>query len=82
MEVITKDEEKIGASGDFIYSPGSNEFASNSTISTGSVIIVSYYPIVKGREIITNASEISRINSVSCSPKLFKSCISICLSGE
>lgn len=62
MEVITKDEEKIGASGDFVYNPGSNEFTSNSTISTGSVIVVSYYPIVKGREIITNASEISRIN--------------------
>ena len=59
---ITKSEEELGLSGDFIYQPGENTFTSSNTITTGGVIVISYYPIVKGREIVLNPSEISRIN--------------------
>lgn len=58
---MTKSEEQLGITADFIYQPGETTFRSKNILSAGSVIIVSYYPIVKGREIVINSSEISRI---------------------
>jgi hypothetical protein len=63
MEVITKAQQEQGYTGDFVYTPGENMFISLSTLSAGSSIIIDYYPIVRGREIIVNSSEISRINN-------------------
>ena len=61
--VVTKEQKKYGISGDFIYQPGENIFTSNTTLSTGSVLVVFYYPIVKGREIILDSAESSRIGT-------------------
>lgn len=61
--VITKEQKNYGISGDFIYQPGENTFVSSSTQSSGSVIVVKYYPIVKGREIILDAVESDRIGT-------------------
>lgn len=60
---ITKNEEQLGYSGDFIYQPGENTFISTSTISAGGIIVITYYPIVKGREIILNSNESGRIET-------------------
>lgn len=60
---ITKNEEQLGYSGDFIYQPGENIFISTSTISAGGIIVITYYPIVKGREIILNSNESGRIET-------------------
>ena len=58
----TKSEEQLGITADFVYKPGDTTFVSNNSISAGGVIVISYYPIVKGREIIINPAEINRIN--------------------
>ena len=57
----TKVQEQLGVSADFVYQPGEMTFVSSNTLSASSVILISYYPIVRGREIVINSSEISRI---------------------
>lgn len=59
--VITKAQQEMGYTGDFVFTPGENTVSSFNTIQAGSIIIFDYYPIVRGREIIINSNEISRI---------------------
>ena len=57
----TKSEEELGVSADFVYQPREMQFTSKQTQTAGAVIVISYYPIVKGREIVLNTTEINRI---------------------
>jgi hypothetical protein len=59
----TKSQEQLGVSADFVYQPGEMTFTSKNTLSAGSVITIIYYPIVKGREIILDYDESSRIST-------------------
>ena len=59
----TKSQEQLGVSADFVYQPGEMTFISSNTISAGSLIIITYYPIVKGREIVLDYDESSRIST-------------------
>ena len=59
----TKSEEELGVSADFIYQPGEMTFNAKTTYSAGTSIVITYYPIVKGREIVLNNEETSRIQS-------------------
>ena len=61
--VITKSQKDIGYTGDFVYTPGENVLNSTNTLSSGNVLVIKYYPLVKGRQILLNVGEISRINS-------------------
>lgn len=61
----TNTEKQIGYTADFYYSVGNNTFESARTISLGSTIIIEYIPIIRGRQIITNNTEISRIADVT-----------------
>lgn len=60
---ITKYQQEQGYSGDFIYTPGENTIVSVDIIEPGVLIEFFYTPVVRGREIILNSSEINRINS-------------------
>ena len=61
----TQEEKEIGVEADFYYTPGENIFSADSTASysAGTQIVISYTPLVKGREVILNSTEISRINA-------------------
>lgn len=59
----TKAQQQLGVVADFVYQPGEMVFKSTDTITAGALIVISYYPIVRGREIVINSSEISRINT-------------------
>ena len=61
QSVITKAQQEMGYTGDFVYTPGENMVSAFNTIAAGSTIIFDYYPVVRGREIIINPTEISRI---------------------
>ena len=63
QSVITKAQQEMGYTGDFVYTPGENIVYSFDTIQAGITIIFDYYPIVRGREIVVNPTEISRITS-------------------
>ena len=58
---ITSDEQLLGLSADFYYSVGNNFFERNMYLNAGSQIVITYIPIVEGRQIINNSPEISRI---------------------
>lgn len=59
----TKSEEQLGISVDFVYQPGENTVASTYLNSSGDTIVITYYPIIKGREIILNSGEEIRISN-------------------
>lgn len=63
--VATNNEKDLGATADFYYTPGNNYFESNDLQSAGEIIIVTYTPIVLGRQIITNNSEVSRVTTAT-----------------
>lgn len=60
---ITKNEEQLGLTADYVYQPGDTIFTSPNVLTTGAQIIITYYPIVKGREIVLNSTESSRISN-------------------
>ena len=59
----TKEEEQLGANADFVYQPGDIYFESTSTIATSGSIVITYYPVVRGREIILDTNEKVRIGN-------------------
>lgn len=61
----TNAEKQIGYTADFYYTVGNSTFESARAISLGSTIIIEYIPIIRGRQIITNNTEISRIANVT-----------------
>lgn len=61
QDVASSTERDIGITADFYYTVGSNVITSSSTLSTGKNLIVEYYPLVRGREVVVNGSEIERI---------------------
>lgn len=61
--VTTKENKELGIVADFYYTSGEMFFESSDLQSAGSILTVVYTPIVLGRQIIINASEISRISS-------------------
>lgn len=62
----TNDDEDLGVEADFYYTPNKNSFKSNSkdnAYSAGNIITITYIPIIKGRQVISNQTEIDRINT-------------------
>lgn len=59
----TNENKKLGVTADFYYTPGEKTFESNDLQSAGIVIIIEYIPIVLGRQIIINSSEVNRITN-------------------
>lgn len=58
----TSEDKDLGIEADFYYTPGENIIDASDVYSAGTQIIVGYTPLVKGREIITNPTEINRVN--------------------
>lgn len=54
-------EKNIGIYADFYYSTGSSAFESSVGYTAGTIINVIYTPLVKGRQVVYNNNEISRI---------------------
>ena len=63
--IATNNEKKIGITADFYYTPGKNYFEKSMGISVGSQIIITYYPLVEGRQIVNNGVEIDRVASAT-----------------
>ena len=61
--VITTAERDNGSTADFYYTPGEAQFESDTILAPGSLIYLSYTPIVTGRQVLQNNSEIRRINN-------------------
>lgn len=61
VEVITQSEKDLGVDADFYYTPGKNVVESTTSYSAGTQIIITYTPLVKGRQIVYNDEEVTRI---------------------
>ena len=59
----TTSERDDGTIADFYYTPGESQFESAEIINAGSLIYLSYTPIISGRQVLQNNIEIRRINS-------------------
>ena len=62
----TNNEKDSGITANFYYTAGNATFDSSSDesiISTGGVIIIKYTPIVKGRQMVYNNTEVTRIKN-------------------
>ena len=59
--ITTNDQKDLGITADFYYTISNNYFEKNTNINTGQTIEISYLPIIEGRQVITNPTEISRV---------------------
>ena len=59
----TTSERDEGTIADFYYTPGESQFESAEIVPAGSLIYLSYTPIISGRQVLQNNIEIRRINS-------------------
>jgi hypothetical protein len=60
----TNEDKELGLEADFYYNPGQTQIESNEndgTYPANTIIIVGYTPLVKGRQVINNTTEINRI---------------------
>ncbi len=58
----TTNDKQMGADADFYYTPGKNTIESNIIYPAGTQITVIYTPLIKGRQIVFNDDEVSRIS--------------------
>ncbi len=65
MIIATTGEEELGIDADFYWEVNSNEIKINTSIQSNSKIEVTYYPIIKGRQIVENEDEINRISTLN-----------------
>lgn len=63
--ITTNANKNIGITADFYYTPGENTIESDNIVAVGSSVEISYLPIIKGRQIITNSSEIERVSTAT-----------------
>ncbi len=61
--IATINDKQMGIDADFYYTPGKNIIESNGVYSAGTMIRATYQPLVKGRQIVYNASEVERISN-------------------
>lgn len=61
--ITTKKQKESGVTADFYYTPGENTFESAEIYTYGNSIQIEYTPLIKGRQIIYNNNEISRISN-------------------
>ena len=60
----TNEDKEMGVEADFYYNPGQTQIESNEndgTYQANTIIVVGYTPLVKGRQVISDTTEISRI---------------------
>ena len=62
--IATKNEKEVGIVADFYYTPGENMFDSDDSqgiYGAGTIIKITYTPLVQGRQVIYNNAEVMRI---------------------
>lgn len=66
VSVASEAEKSVGVYADFYYKYDSNVISSNETnepLASGKVVQVTYNPLIKGRQSVTNETEVNRINA-------------------
>jgi hypothetical protein len=58
-----KENQNIGIYADFYYTPGSKDIECSDTYAAGNAIVVSYTPLIKGRQVVIENDEVARIQN-------------------
>jgi hypothetical protein len=61
--IATKEEQEAGIVADFYYTPGSNEITTENSYIAATTIEFGYTPLVKGRQVIYNNTEVQRVGN-------------------
>lgn len=61
QDFASNTEKEIGITADFYYTVGSNTLTSSRSLASGQNLVITYTPIVRGREVVLNNNEIQRI---------------------
>ena len=61
VEVVSKDDKQLGITGDIYYEVGKNEIETEDLYTAGTTIVITYIPLIKGRQLIVNNNEINRV---------------------
>lgn len=62
-DFTTQEEKELGVDADFYYTPGKNIIESATSYTAGTQIVVTYTPLVKGRQLTYNNEEVLRIST-------------------
>ena len=63
VTIATDEEKELGIEADFYYTAGKNQISTDNTYTAGTIIMVTYIPLVQGRQIIYNDDEVARIET-------------------
>lgn len=63
--IATNNEKELGTIADFYYTPGERFFESSSPKAANTQINVTYTPLIAGRQVLENETEINRINAAT-----------------
>lgn len=61
QDFATNAEKDIGITADFYYTVGSNQLTSSNSLTSGQTLVITYTPLIRGREVVLNNNEIQRI---------------------
>lgn len=61
QDFASTSEKDLGITASFYYTVGSNQITSAKNLSSGQTVVITYTPLIRGREIVLNGTEISRI---------------------
>lgn len=61
--IALKEYKELGVYADFYYEAGKNQIEASNSYTAGTVINVLYTPLIKGRQVVYNGDEISRVSN-------------------
>ena len=63
VSIATKDEQEMGITADFYYTPGSAEIVTDNSYLVSTILEFNYTPLVKGRQVVFNNNEVNRVSN-------------------
>lgn len=61
VSVATTEDKELGITADFYYKVADTLFESANQLSVGTMIVITYIPLIEGRQIVYNSDEVNRI---------------------
>ena len=63
MSFASTEDKELGITADFYYKVGDVLFESENQLAVGDIIVITYVPLISGRQVVYNSDEVDRIHS-------------------
>ena len=63
VSVATIEDKELGITADFYYKVADTAFESNNQLAVGDMIVITYIPLIEGRQLVYNSDEVDRISA-------------------